>query len=127
VHRPGTEVDCVFDLVGKSVLRDSLQLVRPRGRVCQLGFLGGLEPVTGFSPIADLPTGVQFSFYGSALVLGTPGFPLADIPLQHMIGKTEDGRCQAKPVRVFGFEEIVKAHRAMEEGLAAGKMVVAVS
>jgi NADPH2:quinone reductase len=40
-------VDAVLDLVGNSVLRDSLRLVRPRGRVCQLGFLGGLEPVAG--------------------------------------------------------------------------------
>jgi hypothetical protein len=30
-------------------------------------------------------------------------------------------------VKVFGFEEIVEAHRAMEQGLAAGKMVVAVN
>jgi len=30
-------------------------------------------------------------------------------------------------VRVFGFDQIVEAHRAMEEGLAAGKMVVAVN
>jgi NADPH:quinone reductase len=127
VHRLGTEVDCVFDLVGNSVLRDSLQIVRTRGRVCQLGFLGGLEPVTDFNPIADLPTGVQLSFYGSAFVLGTPDFPLADIPLQQMIGKAENGRYYAKPVRVFGFDEIIKAHQAMEEGLAAGKMVVAVS
>jgi len=44
-----------------------------------------------------------------------------------MIGKAEDGRYHAKPVRVFGFDEIVKAHRAMEEGPAAGEMVVAVS
>ncbi len=57
-------VDCVFDLVGNRVLRDSLRVVRPRGRVCQLGFLGGLEPVPGFNPIADLPSGVQFGFYG---------------------------------------------------------------
>jgi NADPH:quinone reductase-like Zn-dependent oxidoreductase len=51
VRSLGTEVDCVFDLVGNSVLRDSLQIVRPGGRVCQLGFLGGLEPVTDFNPI----------------------------------------------------------------------------
>ena len=120
-------MDCVFDLVGNSVLRDSLQIVRTRGRVCQLGFLGGLEPATDFDPIADLPTGVQLSFYGSAFVLGTPDFPLADIPLQQMITKAEAGRYKAKPVRVFGFDQIVEAHRAMEEGLAAGKMVVAVN
>ena len=127
VHGLGMTVDGVFDLVGNSVLRDSLRIVRPGGRVCQLGFLGGLEPVAGFDPIADLPTGVQLSFYGSAFVLGTEGFPLADIPLQEMIAKAEAGRYQAKPVRVFGFEEIVEAHRTMERGLAGGKMVVAVN
>src|SRR5215469_11713013 len=126
VEARGDEVDCVFDLVGNSVLRDSLQVVRTRGRVCQLGFLGGLDPVTDFNPIADLPTGVQFSFYGSAFVLGTESFPLAEIPLAEIIAKAEAGRYQAKPVRVFGFDEIVAAHRAMEEGLAAGKMTVAV-
>jgi NADPH:quinone reductase len=122
----GAAVDGVFDLVGNGVLRDSLRIVRTRGRVCQLGFLGGLEPVKDFNPIADLPTGVQFSFYGSAFVLGTDAFPLADIPLQEMITKAEAGRYKAKPTRVFGFDEIIQAHRAMEEGLAVGKMVVAV-
>ena len=121
------EVDAVFDLLGNSVLRDSLRIVRTKGRVCQLGFLGGLDPVTDFNPITDLPTGVQFSFYGSAFVLGTGEFPLAAIPLQEMVTKAETGQYQARPVRVFGFEEVVKAHQAMEEGLAAGKMVVAVS
>jgi NADPH2:quinone reductase len=122
----GDEVDGVFDLVGNSVLRDSLQIVRTRGRVCQLGFLGGLEPVADFNPLTDLPTGVQLSFYGSAFVLGTERFPLAEIPLAGMIAKAQAGRYQAKPVRVFSFGEIVEAHRVMDEGLAAGKMVVTV-
>ena len=127
VRELGATVDCVFDLVGNSVLRDSLRIVRPRGRVCQLGFLGGLDPVAGFNPIADLPSGVQLSFYGSAFVLGTDDFPLAEIPLADMIARAEAGRYQAKPVRVFGFDQIIEAHRAMEQGAAAGKMVVAVS
>ena len=127
VRELGATVDCVFDLVGNSVLRDSLRIVRPRGRVCQLGFLGGLDPVAGFNPIADLPSGVQLSFYGSTFVLGTDDFPLAEIPLADMIAKAEAGRYQAKPVRVFGFDQIIEAHRAMEQGAAAGKMVVAVS
>ena len=122
----GAEVDAVLDLVGNSALRDSLRITRPHGRVCQLGFLGGLEPVADFSPIADLPTSVQLSFYGSAFVLGTGAFPLSEIPLQAMIAKAEDGRYQAKPVRTFGFDEIVKAHQVMEEGQAGGKMVIAV-
>jgi NADPH:quinone reductase-like Zn-dependent oxidoreductase len=122
----GLAVDCVFDLVGNSALRDSLRVVRPRGRVCQLGFLGGLAPVEGFDPIADLPTGVQLSFYGSAFVLGSESFPLAEIPLAEMIASAEAGRYRARPVRVFGFGEIIEAHRAMEAGTAGGKMVVAV-
>ena len=119
-------MDCVFDLVGNTVLRDSLQIVRPRGRVCQLGFLGGLDPVADFNPITDLPTSVQLSFYGSAFVLGTEEFPLAEIPLADMIAKAEAGGYRARPARVFGFDEIVEAHRVMEEGAAVGKMVVAV-
>lgn len=127
VRKRGVQVGCVFDLVGNSVLHDSLRTVRTRGRVCQLGFLGGLDPVTGFNPITDLPTGVQLSFYGGAFVLGTADFPLTDIPLAELIGKAEAGRYKAKPARVLGLDQIVQAHRAMEEGQAAGKMVVAVS
>lgn len=127
VRERGLTVDSVFDLIGNSVLRDSLRIARPRGRVCQLGFLGGLAPVDGFDPIADLPTGVQLSFYGSAFVLGGEDFPLAEIPLAAMIAKAEAGRYRARPVRVFGFGQIVEAHRVMEAGTAAGKMVVAVS
>ena len=114
-------VNCVFDLVGNRVLRDSVRIVRPRGRVCQLGFLGGLDPVAEFNPIADLPSGVQFSFYGSAFVLGTSEFPLTE-----MIRKAENGLYQAKPARVFGFDDIIEAHKVMESGLAGGKMTVSV-
>jgi NADPH2:quinone reductase len=127
VGQQAGQVDCVFDLVGNRVLRDSLRLVRPRGRVCQLGFLGGLEPVADFNPIADLPSGVQFSFYGSAFVLGTSEFPLTEIPLTELIGKAESGLYQAKPARVFGFDDIVEAHQVMESGLAGGKMTVSVT
>jgi NADPH2:quinone reductase len=69
---------------------------------------------------------VQLSFYGSAFVLGTSDFPLTEIPLAEMIGKAEAGVYQAKPARVFGFDDIVEAHRLMESGLAGGKMTVSV-
>lgn len=117
-------VDAVFDVVGNSVVRDSLALVRPRGRVCQLGFLGGFDPVRDFDPIADLPSGVQLSFFGSAFVLGTPAFPLTDVPLDEIYAKVEAGALRARPTRVFRLDEIVEAHRVMEAGEALGKMVV---
>ena len=77
VRKLGTEVDAVFDLVGNSVLRDSLRIVRTRGRVCQLGFLGGLAPVAGFDPITDLPTGVPAASrpFGSACTVPAHSIP----------------------------------------------------
>jgi NADPH:quinone reductase-like Zn-dependent oxidoreductase len=122
----GLAVDGVLDVVGNAVLRDSLRVVRPRGRVCQVGFLGGLAAVDGFDPIADLPSGVQLSFFGSAFVLGTADFPLSAVPLQDMVARAEAGRYQAGPSRVFGFGELPEAHRIMEAGTAGGKMVAAV-
>ncbi|KMO94961.1 zinc-binding dehydrogenase [Streptomyces roseus] len=126
VDRGDGGVDAVFDLVGNSVLRDSLAVVRPRGRVCQLGFLGGFEPVRDFDPIADLPSGVQLSFFGSAFVLGSPDFPLADVPLDAIYARIESGVLPARPARIFRFDEIVEAHRVMEAGEALGKMTVLV-
>ena len=117
-------VDRVLDLVGNSVLRDSLRAVRVRGRVCQAGFLGGLGPVADFLPIVDMPSGVQFSFFGSFEV-GTPAYPISAIPFQEIVAKGEAGVYQAKPARVFAFEEIAEAHRVMEASQAGGKLVVA--
>jgi len=117
-------VDRVLDLVGNSVLRDSLQAVRAKGRVCQAGFLGGLGPVADFLPAFDMPSGVQFSFFGSFEV-GTAAYPISAIPFRDIVTKAEAGVYQAKPVRVFAFEEIAEAHQVMEAGEAAGKLVVA--
>jgi NADPH:quinone reductase-like Zn-dependent oxidoreductase len=116
--------DRVLDLVGNSVLRDSLQAVRVKGRVCQAGFLGGLGPVADFLPAFDMPSGVQFSFFGSFEV-GNPSYPISAIPFQEIVAKAEAGVYQAKPARVFTFDEIADAHRVMEAGKAAGKLVVA--
>jgi NADPH:quinone reductase-like Zn-dependent oxidoreductase len=116
-------VDRVLDLVGNSVLRDSLRAVHPAGRVCQAGFLGGLAPLAQFLPIVDMPSGVQFSFFGS-FELGTDAFPLSAIPLQHIVSKVERGDYAARPSRVFSFNEISEAHRVMERGEALGKLVV---
>jgi NADPH2:quinone reductase len=119
-------VDAVLDLVGNAALRDSLGCVRPRGRVCQVGFLGGLDPVADFNPLADLPSGVQLSTFASAFVLGDAAFPLSEIPLQEIVEKAERGTLAAKPARVFAFDEIVEAHRLMDTGQAGGKLVVEV-
>jgi NADPH:quinone reductase len=115
--------DRVLDLVGNSVLRDSLRAARAGGRVCQAGFLGGLGPVADFLPAFDMPSGVQFSFFGSFEV-GSATYPISAIPFQEIVAKAEAGVYQAKPARVFAFEEIAEAHQVMEAGQAGGKLVV---
>jgi NADPH2:quinone reductase len=122
-HVPGG-VDRVLDLVGNSVLRDSVRAVRTGGRVCQAGFLGGLGPVEQFQPVFDLPSGIQLSFFGS-FELGTEAFPLSAVPLQQIVAKVEAGDYTASPSRVFSFEQVADAHRVMERGEALGKLVVA--
>lgn len=120
-------VDAVLDLVGNSVLRDSLQCVRAKGRVCQIGFLGGLDPLVDFNPLADLPSGVQLSTFASAFVLGPEPFPLSRVPLQEIVAKVERRVISAKPARVFSFDQIGDAHRLMDSGQAGGKLVVEVN
>jgi NADPH:quinone reductase len=119
-------VDAMLDLVGNGVLRDSLRCVRPKGRLCQIGFLGGLEPVDNFNPLADMPSGVQLSTFASAFVLGDEHFPVTDIPIQSIVEKTERGVFKAKPARVFAFEQTAEAHRIMDAGQAGGKLVVSI-
>jgi len=118
-------IDAVLELVGNSTLLDSMKTLRRGGRVCQAGFLGGGDPIAAFDPLSQMPSGVDFSFFGS-FVFGAPEFPLDDVPLQAMIDRVEAGEYKAKPVRVFRFEEIVEAHRLLESYHANGKVVVAV-
>jgi NADPH:quinone reductase-like Zn-dependent oxidoreductase len=116
-------VDRLLDLVGNSVLRDSLAAVSSSGRVCQAGFLGGLGPLEAFLPAFDMPSGVQFSFFGS-FEIGSEAYPISDIPLQQIVTKVEAGDYNAAPSRVLAFEQVGEAHRIMEAGEAAGKLVV---
>jgi NADPH:quinone reductase-like Zn-dependent oxidoreductase len=117
------QIDAVLDLVGNSVMLDSLAMLRRGGRSCLAGWLGGLAPIPDFNPLLQMPSGVYLTFFGS-FVFGTPGFPLSDVPLQKIAADAAAGRLDVKPARVFGFEEIREAHRVMEANEARGKMVV---
>jgi NADPH:quinone reductase-like Zn-dependent oxidoreductase len=117
------QIDAVLDLVGNSVVLDSLAMLRRGGRSCLAGWLGGLDPIHDFNPLLQMASGVYLTFFGS-FVFGTPGFPLSDVPLQDIARQVAEGKLKAKPSRIFKFEEIREAHRVMEDGEAHGKMVV---
>ncbi|KAI1037625.1 hypothetical protein LB503_009465 [Fusarium chuoi] len=114
----------VLGLVGNNTIVDSLQLVRRDGRVCLAGWLGDLAPIKGpegpdesrgFNPVLQMASGVHLSFFGS-FVFGTEEFPVSDVPLRSIMLKVAEGKIDAKPWRVFGFEEIHAAHQAMLMG-----------
>jgi NADPH:quinone reductase len=117
------QVDAVLDLVGNTTILDSLDMLRRGGTACLAGWLGGLDPIGDFNPLLRMPSGVNWSFFGS-FVFGTPGFPLSDVPLQDIAAQVAAGQLEAAPARVFSFDEIHEAHRVMEAGNAGGKMVV---
>lgn len=116
-------IDAVLDLVGNSTILDSLDMLRRGGTACLAGWLGGLDPIGDFNPLLRMASGVNWNFFGS-FVFGTPGFPLSDVPLQDIARQVADGDLDAKPSRIFSFDQIREAHRVMEAGEADGKMVV---
>ena len=116
-------VDAALDIIGNTTILDSLAMLRRGGHACLVGFLGGGGPLT-LEPVFQLPSGTHLSVFASALVTGTPAFPLSEIPFQAIVDRVAAGVYKAKPVRVFRFEEIQAAHRLMEAGEAGGKLVV---
>jgi len=46
------------------------------------------------------------------------------VPLQQIAANAAAGQLDAKPVQVFGFDDIQEAHRVMEANKAGGKLVV---
>ena len=115
--------DAVLNLVGNSVLLETLTIVRRGGHLCQAGWLGGLAPIADFNPMVQMASGVHFSLFHSK-VLGTPEFPMSDIPLQDVVRQLEQGAWSAAPSRVFAFDDIRAAHELMELGDVSGKLVV---
>jgi NADPH2:quinone reductase len=118
-------VDCVLDLIGNSVLLDSMKVPKKGGKVCQAGFLGGADPIT-INPIADFPSGVDFNFVGS-FYFGTSDYPLSAIPMQRIVDLVAGGEYKAKPAAVFPFDRLSEAHRLMESNEANGKIVVSMN
>lgn len=119
----GHKFDKVLNLVGNSVLLESIALARAGGRMLQAGWLGGLAPVANFNPMIEMEPGVHFSLFHSK-VLGSPEFPMSGIPLQEIVTKIENKAWDAEPTQVFERADIQKAHAMLDSHDAGGKIVV---
>jgi NADPH:quinone reductase-like Zn-dependent oxidoreductase len=111
--------DYVLDLVGASTAVDSLRLVRRGGTVCVSGSLSGWL-IRDFEPIAMIPSGTRLTAFHSDNLKGSAGTTV----LQRVVREVEAGVYRPNVDRVFGLDEIVAAHRYMEDNQATGKLVM---
>ncbi|KAK9364830.1 quinone oxidoreductase [Lipomyces kononenkoae] len=116
--KKGQVFDKVLELVGTSTLADSLQCARGNGIVCMAGIVGKQWTVANFSPMEVIPTAVCLTTYsgGSEDFIATP--------LQYLAQKIASGKLRVPLDKVFKLDDIVEAHKYMEENKACGKIVV---
>ena len=111
-------VDRVLELVGTTTLLDSLNAAARHGVVCMTGMVGNQWDFDRFAPMEAIPTTVKLTTYAGE------ASDFMKTPLQDFVQEVEDGRTVVRVGRVFRLDEIVEAHRCMEENRAQGKIVV---
>ena len=88
------------------------------GVVCMTGMVGNAWEFEKFSPMGAIPTAVSLTTYSG----GPEDF--MSTPLQSFIDALEAGTAKLRTGPVFAIDDIVEAHRAMEQSSAFGKIVV---
>lgn len=111
-------VDAVLELVGCSVLADTLRTVRRHGTVCFTGALAGQWTIPDFTPFM-IPNGVRLTSYGGQAT---------DLPADvfaHQLQAIAAGRLNVPVAKVYhGLEQIRDAQADVESGTTPGKHVV---
>jgi NADPH:quinone reductase-like Zn-dependent oxidoreductase len=111
-------VDKVLELIGTTTLGDSLRCAKQRGIVCMTGMVGNKWSFDDFSPMEVIPTSVCLTTYDG----GPEDFMLT--PLDELVEQVAAGTLRVQVGKVFRLDDIVEAHRCMEENKAGGKIVV---
>ncbi|KUJ21946.1 GroES-like protein [Mollisia scopiformis] len=109
----------ILELVGVTVLEDTLKCAKAQGIVCITGIVGGKWILENFNPHI-IPTSVCLTSYGG---FGAQRFKA--MPLDQIAQRVVDGTLKI-PIKTFTIDQIVEAHRTMDENTAGGKIVVLV-
>ena len=110
--------DKVLELIGTTTLRDSLHCAGQHGIVCMTGIVGNQWSFDTFSPMEEIPTAVSLTTYSG------DSDDFMRTPLQQLAGAIAAGTMRVQVGKVFALDQIVEAHRCMEENNAGGKIVV---
>lgn len=113
-------VDRALELVGAPTLRDTLHATRVHGVVCMTGMLSNEWTIPDFYPIGYIPSGVFLTGYGG------DSRDITTEQLQDFVDAVARGAIHVAIDRVFDLNDIVAAHRYMEDNRATGKIVVRV-
>ena len=111
-------VNKVLELMGAATLSDSLRCARQSGIVCLVDAAGDDCAEGAFSPMEAIPTGVCLTTYSGSAE------DFMQTPLDELAGRIARGSLRVRLGKVFHLDEIVQAHRCMEESRAGGKIVV---
>jgi NADPH:quinone reductase-like Zn-dependent oxidoreductase len=111
-------VDKVLELIGTATLLDSLRCAKQGGVVCMTGIVGNKWSFENFAPMEAIPTAVRLTAY--AVESGD----FMKTPLDDLASQITAGTLIVQIGKVFHLDQIVEAHRTMEENKAAGKIVV---
>ncbi len=111
-------VDKVLEMIGTSTLEDSLHCAREGGVVCMTGIVGNKWSFDQFAPMDVIPTAVYLTVYAGE------SQDFMRTPLNDLAKQIEAGTLHIQVGKTFHIDEIVEAHRLMEENKAGGKIVV---
>ena len=112
------QFDKVLELIGTTTLKDSLRCARQGGIVCMTGIVGNKWSFDDFAPMDAIPTAVCLTSYAGE------SEDFMRMPLQDLVDQIEKGTLRVQIGKTFQLDEIVEAHRCMEENKAGGKIVV---
>ncbi len=111
-------VDKVLELVGTTTLKDSLRCAKQRGIVCMTGIVGNKWSFDNFAPMEAIPTAVSLTTYAGE------SEDFMRTPIEDLVEQIAGGTLRVQVGKTFHLDEIVEAHRCMEENKARGKIVV---
>lgn len=115
-------VKAVFDSVGKDTFVDSLAVLQPRGTLVVFGKASGNPPLV--NPFDLAPRSLNLTWPVLPVYVATPQqLAIAAEDLFHAI---LTGMIKAEPSRVYPFEQLVEAHRELEERRSTGAAVLVV-